>query len=334
MPKSLRLVLPLVLASASLCFAQSKTELRVGFAQAEIAQNGIPLAGYGSGARRTFPFVNGNEYATWFKPSTGTHDPIRIKVMVLWSGDKKLLFISLDVAAVTNEMYEDFVAHLAKLGYSRDAVFISATHTHSGPGTLSNRFLWEALAADRFQPAYYARVCNSAVAVGMSAEKTAQTAQLLSVSFATERLQRNRRHREGWFDPTANILLARSTSGKWLGAIVNFAIHGTALDAHNLELSADVPGGIERALQEQLHAPAMFINAAEGDVSPAEGGFGGIEKISRSFVEQAMQALPQAKPVEPTWSVRSSTILLGDPAVTIGACLPQGWHKRIGDWIV
>src|SRR3954447_7389620 len=159
MPKSLRLVLPLVLASASLCFAQSKPELRVGFAQAEIAQNGIPLAGYGSGARRTFPFIHGDEYATWFKPSTGTHDPIRVKAMVLWSGDKKLLFISLDVAAVTNEMYEDLVAHWAKLGYSQEAVFISATHTHSGPGTLSNRFLWEALAGDRFQPAYYARVC-------------------------------------------------------------------------------------------------------------------------------------------------------------------------------
>jgi neutral ceramidase len=334
MPKSLRLALLLVLASASLCFAQSKTELRVGFAQAEIAQNGVPLAGYGSGARRTFPFISSNEYATWFKPSTGTHDSIRVKAMTLWSGDKKLLFVSLDLAAVTNETYEDLVAHLAKLGYSRQAVFISATHTHSGPGTLSNRFLWEALAADRFQPAYYARVRDSVAAVVMSAENAAQPAHLFSASFATKGLQRNRRHREGWFDPTANILLARSRSGAWLGAMVNFAIHGTALNAHNLELSADVPGGIERALQEQLHAPVMFINGAEGDVSPAEGGFGGIERISRSFAQQAMQALPQANPVEPTWSVRSSTIQLGDPAVILGACLPQSWHKHIGDWIV
>jgi hypothetical protein len=334
MPKPLRLVFPLVLAFASLCFAQSKSELRVGFAQAEITLNGVPLAGYGSAARRTFPFIHGNDYATWFKPSTVTHDPIRVKAMLLWSGDKKLLFVSLDLAAVTSEMYEDLLTRLTKLGYSREAVFISATHTHSGPGTLSNRFLWEALAADRFQPGYYARVCDSVVATVMSAENAGQAAQLFSVSFATKGLQRNRRHREGWFDPTANMLLARSLSGKWLGAMVNLAIHGTALNAHNLELSADVPGGIERALQEELHAPVMFINGAEGDVSPAAGGFEGIEATSRSFAQQAMAALSQAKPVEPTWSVRSSTIQLGDPAVTLGACLPQSWHKHIGDWIV
>ena len=334
MPKSLRLVLPLVLASASLCFAQSNNGLRVGCAQAEIAQSGIPLAGYGSGARRVFPFVHRYEYASWFKPSTGTHDPVRVKAMVLWRENQKLLFVSADLAAVTNEMYEDLVARIVKLGYARDAVFISATHTHSGPGTLSHRFLWEALAADRYQPAYYGRVRDAVVATVMSAEKSGQPAQLLSVSFAVEGLQRNRRHREGWFDPTANILLARSPSGAWLGAMVNFAVHGTALNAHNLELSADVPGGIERALEQQLHAPVLFINGAEGDVSPAEGGYEGIANLSQSFGQQASHVLANAKPMEATWSARSSTIQLGDPAVTIGACLSQSWHKRIGDWIV
>ena len=29
--------------------------------------------------------------------------------------------------------------------------------------------------------------------------------------------------------------------------------------------------------------------------------------------------------------MRSSTIQLGDPAVTLGSCLPQSWHKHIGD---
>jgi neutral ceramidase len=333
MPKSLRLVL-LVLASASFCFSQSQSDLRVGFADTQIGVPGLPLAGYGSGVRRTFPFVHRYEYASWFKPSAGTHDAVRVKTMVVLSGGRKLLFVSIDLAAVTNEMYEDLVAHLAKLGYARDAVFISATHTHSGPGTLSNRFLWQALAADKFQPGYYSQVRDEAITAVTSAENAAQPAQLFSVSFPTKGLQRNRRHREGWFDPTANILLARSPSGKWLGGMVNFAIHGTALNAHNLELSADVPGGIERALEEQLHAPVMFINGAEGDVSPAEGGLEGIEKISRSFAQQAMQALLQAKPLRPTWTVRSLTIQLGDPAVTIGACLPQSWHRRIGDWIV
>ena len=158
MPKSLRLAVLFVLASAPFGFAQSTSELRVGFADLSIAplHPGAPLAGYGSATRRTFPYIHRTEYATWFKPSTGTHDQVRVKTMVLMNGQKKLLFMSFDLAAVTNEMYTDLLRTLGNYGYPADTVFISATHTHSGPGTVSNRVLWELLAADRFRPSYYA----------------------------------------------------------------------------------------------------------------------------------------------------------------------------------
>jgi neutral ceramidase len=333
MPKSLRLLLAFVLASASLCVAQS--ELRVGFAQADIEQKGIALAGYGSMARRSIPsLIHRNPYATWFKPSTGRHDPVRVKAMILIAGQKRLVFLSFDLAAVTAEMYQDLTRMLVAMGYERDSIFISATHTHSGPGTLSDRFLWEALAADRFSPAFYSQVMGKTGMVVATAAHSAQAAELFAASFTATGLQRNRRHREGWFDPTANLLLARLPSGAWLGGMVNFAVHGTALNAHNLALSADVPGGIERELQDRLHAPVLFVNGAEGDVSPAEGGFEGVAHLSQSFAQQAMQAVPQAKPVAATWSVRSMTLQLGDPAVTLGACMPMSVHRRIGDWIV
>ncbi len=309
--------------------------MHVGFGSVDLlTPAGVPLAGYGSTVRRTFPYVHGNEYAKLFKPSTGTHDAIRSKAMLLVNGDKKLLFVSVDIAGLTAEMYEDLLARLAPLGFRHDEVFAAATHTHSGPGTLSQRVLWQLLASDRFQPKVYARVMDGIVDSVKAAQASAQPAEMFSVSFAAKGMQRNRRHRDGWFDPTANILLARSRSGAWLGAMVNFAVHGTAFNAHNLELSADLPGGIERALQHELHAPVLFINGAEGDVSPAEGGAQGIEKLSHSFAQQAMQALPQAIHIQSSWSLQSSTIELGDPAVTLGACLSQSWHRRIGDWIV
>ena len=338
MPKSLRLVLLLALASTPFAFAQSSPAtpgLQVGLGLVDLlTPAGVPLAGYGSAARRTFPYVHGNEYAKLFKPSSGTHDAVRAKAMLLVNGDKKLLFLSVDIAGLTAEMYEDLLTRLAPLGFRRDEVLAAATHTHSGPGTLSQKWLWQLLASDRFQPKVYGRVLDGIVESVKDAQASTQPADLFSVSFEAKGLQRNRRHRDGWFDPTANLLLARSRSGAWLGALVNFAVHGTALNAHNLELSADLPGGIERALQEQLQAPVLFINGAEGDVSPAEGAAQGIANLSRSFAQQAVVALPQAKPVQPEWSVQSSTLELGDPVVTIGACLSQSWHKRIGDWIV
>src|SRR6476660_1866182 len=100
MPKSLRLVLLMVLASAHFSFAQSpqvQSGLKVGFGSVDLVTPvGVPLAGYGSAARRTFPYVHSNEYAKLFKPSTGIHDAVRSKAMLLVDGDKKLLFLSVD----------------------------------------------------------------------------------------------------------------------------------------------------------------------------------------------------------------------------------------------
>src|SRR3954471_3100543 len=167
MPKSLRLALLIVLASAHFSFAQAsptQSDLRVGFGSVDlVTPAGVPLAGYGSAARRTFPYCHGNEYAKLFKPSTGIHDAVRSKAMLLVDGDKKLLFLSVDIAGLTAEMYEDLLARLAPLGFRREEVFAAATHTHSGPGTLSQKLLWQVLASDRFQPKVYGWVLDGIV---------------------------------------------------------------------------------------------------------------------------------------------------------------------------
>lgn len=73
-------------------------------------------------------------------------------------------------------------------------------------------------------------------------------ARLYAGVFQANDLQNNRRGKPGQFDSQANLLLVKSARGHWLGGLVNFAIHGTALDAGNLKFSADVPGAIEKAL--------------------------------------------------------------------------------------
>src|SRR3954464_15959466 len=108
MPKSLRLVLLMVLAFARFSRAQvspTHSDLRVGFGSVDlVTPAGVPLAGYGSSARRTFRDARGNEYAKWFKPSSGTHDAIRSKAMDLVQGDKKLLFVKSGAAGRAVDM--------------------------------------------------------------------------------------------------------------------------------------------------------------------------------------------------------------------------------------
>src|SRR5262249_31762096 len=56
---------------------------------------GVPLAGYGSTPRRAWiPDVAGRlPYAFWFNPSTGVHDPFRLRALVLESDSVRVLWL-------------------------------------------------------------------------------------------------------------------------------------------------------------------------------------------------------------------------------------------------
>jgi hypothetical protein len=124
---------------------------------------GVPLAGHGSIQRRNLiPFKRWFEkYATYFKPSEGVLDPIRVKAMLLRNGDKKLLFVSVDLVAVTDEFRGQLADRLKGLGFDRNEILVSGTHTHNGPGAITSNPVWELVAVDKFKPEIYNKLFNS-----------------------------------------------------------------------------------------------------------------------------------------------------------------------------
>ncbi len=332
--------IPGILPTAS---ASPDTPLLAGLSASDVTPRpGVPLGGYGAKDRRLIPFdfKAKHRFATFFKPATGTHDPIRAKALVLKRGARQLLFLSLDLVGVTEDFRDEILPRIQPLGFEPDGVFFSATHTHSGPGTLSRTWLWEWLVMDLHQPKIRARFVDGIVATIEAALRAAEPAELFAYSFEAEGLQRNRRVAGGPVDRTANVLLVapRGRPG-WLGGLVNLAVHGTALHEDNLLFSADVPGGIERALEARLWevggapgatAPTvLFINGAEGDVSPSHHGFAGIDQIGAEFAEQAFAALPSARLVDPHWRVRTETLSLGEATFHLRGCAPDKYRDRI-----
>src|SRR3954470_1193740 len=92
-------------------------ELRAGVGRADITPPvGTPLGGYGDrkGA-----------------PSTGGHDPIMAKALVLDDGATRLAVVTTDLVGISPEM-TGRVAELA--GFPRERLLLCASHTHSGPG--------------------------------------------------------------------------------------------------------------------------------------------------------------------------------------------------------
>jgi hypothetical protein len=255
-------------------------QLRAGGAVMELAlPGGVPLAGY-SGRRAPIPDVLGQyDYAHYFPPCAGKRDgeEIRAKTVVLERSGAKLVFVSLDTVGVDAALRELITAQLAlpPLSVAADHVMISATHTHSGPGALTSNHFLEYAATDQVHPAFRASFASQVAALVASAAGNLHAAELLHLTADAPGLHKNRSRAAAHGDHRLSVLAVRDKgSGAWLGALVNFAVHGTAHREGNDRLSADFPGAMERAFSKAMGAvdpgklPVLFLNGAEGDVIP------------------------------------------------------------------
>lgn len=328
-----------ILFSFTFFISASASDLLVGIATTDVTpavSDNIPLGGYGSLERRNWPFhFYKDPIFRTFRVAEGKLDAIRAKAMFVKKGDKQLLFIGLDVIGVTKDLHNTLVERLASLGFAPETIFVSGTHTHSGPGALSNNFLWEIIAMDRFQKTFYEKYIGQIVDTVHAAVAKAQVAELYTINFETHGLVHNRRGSGKPLNQMAHMMVARGVAGDWLGGMVNFAVHGTSLKESNLFFSSDVPGAIERELEKTvadfngyfrpLSQPEfIFINGAEGDVAPKMDYL----ELGAEFARQASSVWDTAQPLNPEWTVRQETITIDKPKVALEKCVEGKWMPK------
>ncbi|MHC4393531.1 MAG: Ig-like domain-containing domain, partial [Planctomycetota bacterium] len=119
---------------------------------------GVPVGGYGS---RRLPQNQWNfspqTWHTMFKPSTGVRDPIMAKAVVLDDGVDRIAIVTLDLIASDSRALDDVARKLAARGVQidRDKIMTCASHTHSGPGAISELYFWMYAALDMYKPALF-----------------------------------------------------------------------------------------------------------------------------------------------------------------------------------
>lgn len=315
----------------------------VGIAAVDIEPPiGIPLAGYGAKARRLPSYVDWGdelEHAAFFRPSVGRHSPIQSKAMVIRNGESKVVFVSVDFVGVEKRMVSDLADSVAHLGIKAEELIVGATHTHSGPGTFSRRPSMVMIAVDRFRKENYdfilAKMANS---IEIAFERL-QSAELLTTTFQTEGLQRNKWRRKGedHFDKRARFLLARSMADKEImGGLLNYALHGNGMPISDLRFSSDTLGSIATHVEQFISernspgaaAPViLFMNGAEGDVGNRERTVAAVAADGRTFAEQAAEAgiLDELRPVDPSISISRKGVWLGLPGMSLRNCI---WGKE------
>jgi len=211
--------------------------MRVGHAAVELpVPVGTPLGGY---AART-------------GPSTGTGDRLEVSVVTL----DGLTWVVADLPYV----HEDVAAAVA--ARVPGPVWVSATHTHSGPET-------SCLPASPTTPApWLSSVASAAAAASTAAAAAAGEAGLEVRRVRLSGVGGQRSGARPRRTVPVDILSFVDGAGSLAGLLVVLPVHPTVLGADNLLVSADLCGAARRALAGRLGGPWVVVaTGAAGDVS-------------------------------------------------------------------
>jgi neutral ceramidase len=315
------------LPAAALTAAASSLEVQI--------PAGTPLAGYGGFPRRAWipDFLGRFPNAFWFNPSSGVHDPFRVRALALGSGGLGVVWLSVDLVGIDPTMVAELRARLADLVGEPPILIVSASHTHSGPGAYGSSVFWALLAADRESLAV-----RKAIVDGM--EKAAREAlrrrvpallawgKTTATGLAASRLDQP-------LDPELGLLKVMGADGRPVALVWNYAIHGTALGRGNALLSGDLMADASARLERETGAPVLFVNGAAGDVSPRQRGWPGVESAGAALASAALAAwrtLPPGRDL--TLSAVRSQVSLPGPALSVRNCtvrwVPAAFRVGLG----
>jgi hypothetical protein len=222
------------------------------------------------------------------RQSTGVHDKLYHRIVVMDDGTAPFVLISTDIALFAPSFYDDFCRRLKQeTGIDSQRVWWMATHTHSAPELgpaglprvfLSNRYTHEPDAA-------YAAQVTQALLDGIKEARAKLTPAAVTVGSSISLANINRRARgadgkiylglnpDGPVDRQLNLIRVEKTDspGGLIALIVNYAMHGTVLGPGNLEISADWAGAVAGFVEEKIGAPLLVANGAAGNIAPIYG---------------------------------------------------------------
>ena len=258
-------------------------EFRVGTAKADITPP-IGSRMYGYGARAT-------------NVSTGVHDPLFAKALVVSDGTVEVALVTLDLGSFGADNTRR-VRELVRRELDLDGVLLIASHTHSAPAFDSSfpdpdapwLSFMEEMAARAVVEAH-GRLQPARLAVGWGRVEEGHNRRNVLPDGSVEMMWGNReRLPTSPVDHSVAVVAFDSPDGAPLATLVNFACHPVVLGPENLEISADYPGAMMAMVEETTGGQAMFVQGAAGDINPfwdktppSEGGFEQMERMGRTL---------------------------------------------------
>ena len=221
--------------------------------------------------------------------STGVHDPIYHRIVVLDDGTSQFCLVSSDVCILSTVQY-DRVSELLSRHYGINplAFWWSATHTHSAPET-SEQEIALLFLPERFKMPLdtgYTSMFERKLVEGIVEARRKLAPARLGAGWGFSQANINRRavldgkaylgmNPDGAVDRRIGVLRIDKQDGTPLVCIANYPIHGTVLGGKSLLVSGDVPGTTAEYFEQTTGIPLLFMNGAQGNLAPIYSGYPG-----------------------------------------------------------
>lgn len=245
--------------------------------------------------------INQSGFGSRTKGSVGIHDDLYAKAVVLDDGSTKVGIVGCDLLNLDESSVTAIRKRVQELtGIDGENVFVSTSHTHSGPITSPLRGFGE---LDREWVSVLEKKIAGAIVM---ADSNLQDARMGAGKGHAE-INVNRREKRddqtvlglnpgGAIDYEVGVIRIDDASGNPICIIINYACHPVILGGYLI--SADYPG-YAMGLVEQVyggHTVAMFLNGTTGDLNPLDRG--SFEAAERAGGILGAEAVKVSKSIE------------------------------------
>lgn len=217
------------------------------------------------------------------RKSTGIHDRLHHRVLVLHDGSTEIVIVSSDFCLIAPSFYDQVAARLEReQGIPRINFWWTLTHTHSAP-EVGGPGLPEQFLGHRYRhpvDTAYADFVESTLLNAIAEARKRLAPAKLGVGWGYSRANINRRARDlggrtslgmnpdGAVDRRIGLIRMEKVDGTLLALLANYPIHGTVMGQENLLISGDAPGTVANYVEERTGATMLFINGAAGNLAP------------------------------------------------------------------
>ena len=196
-------------------------------------------------------------------PAKGIHDRIFSNALLFDDGESQAFLWTADLLELPDDTAADLKTRLHDtFGISRDNIILGVLHNHSSIRDFHRN--WE---FGKYNPEYDAFLTQSVLDSYAECRRTLREASAKWGMEVVTGYYSNRNHPGKLADNTVTVVRFYDETETPFAAIVNWAVHSTAMGPSNLYLTGDLAGNTCRKLGEQWGYYPVMLNGAAGDSS-------------------------------------------------------------------